>query len=466
TWASCSGTQSADSWDILSNGTIAPRYAATEDLLLGGTSTSTAKFAVLNIAGGIPAASVSAQNAANQALVLGSDGSIQTVRNQTLTIGGGTTGDIKFKPGNATNSLYLSSTGNVGINTTSPNGPLDINGTTADGNWQLGVKQKSNGNTIVQIQRATDSGPTGDAFSYVNAADNTQLFKVGNSGDVTAGSLTTITTGGTSGDIIVAGVLRPSSGYYVIRTAATSGKSVAIQNASSAEIASFGGGGGLYLGGSTTSGPTNMLDVNGNAAIGVNAAGVPALAALDVRGNSGASIASFSATAANTLGLIVDNTSGNLISASSSGATQFVVKNGGSVLASSIDNVNANQFLIGNGNATGVTIGKSGVPTTIGNIGAAGVALLSSGGVISTGTVDLSSATYVANTLGVSNGGTGTGTSFTQGSLVFAGASGVYTQDNANLFYQSGKHYLGLGTTAPTAPLSVVGATLVPIASF
>src|SRR5581483_10691190 len=125
-------------------------------------------------------------------------------------------------------------------------------------------------------------------------------------------------------------------------------------------------------------------------------------APLSVVGATLVPIASFSATAANTLGLIVDNTSGNLISASSSGATQFVVKNGGSVLASSIDNVNANQFLIGNGNATGVTIGKSGVPTTIGNIGAAGVALLSSGGVISTGTVDLSSATYVANTLGVS----------------------------------------------------------------
>src|SRR5581483_7062875 len=115
TWASCSGTQSADSWDILSNGTIAPRYAATEDLLLGGTSTSTAKFAVLNIAGGIPAASVSAQNAANQALVLGSDGSIQTVRNQTLTIGGGTTGNIVLKPNNGTNGTIQFSGYGTGI---------------------------------------------------------------------------------------------------------------------------------------------------------------------------------------------------------------------------------------------------------------------------------------------------------------------------------------------------------------
>src|SRR5581483_5712403 len=115
TWASCSGTQSADSWDILSNGTIAPRYAATEDLLLGGTSTSTAKFAVLNIAGGIPAASVSAQNAANQALVLGSDGSIQTVRNQTLTIGGGTTGNIVLKPNNRTNGTIQFSGYGTGI---------------------------------------------------------------------------------------------------------------------------------------------------------------------------------------------------------------------------------------------------------------------------------------------------------------------------------------------------------------
>ncbi len=42
-------------------------------------------------------------------------GAIQTTGNNTLTIGGTTTGDIQFRPGNA-NSLYLASTGGVAFN--------------------------------------------------------------------------------------------------------------------------------------------------------------------------------------------------------------------------------------------------------------------------------------------------------------------------------------------------------------
>ena len=42
-------------------------------------------------------------------------------------------------------------------------------------------------------------------------------------------------------------------------------------------------------------------------------------------------------------------------------------------------------------------------------------------------------------------GGTGTTTAFTTGSVVFAGASGTYTQDNANLFWDNTNNYLGVG---------------------
>lgn len=45
----------------------------------------------------------------------------------------------------------------------------------------------------------------------------------------------------------------------------------------------------------------------------------------------------------------------------------------------------------------------------------------------------------------VANGGTGTSTVFTQGSVVFAGASGVYSQDNANFFYNSSTKAFSLG---------------------
>ena len=51
----------------------------------------------------------------------------------------------------------------------------------------------------------------------------------------------------------------------------------------------------------------------------------------------------------------------------------------------------------------------------------------------------------------VTQGGTGTTTQFTQGSAVFAGASGVYTQDNTGYFYDDTNNRLGLGTTSPGA---------------
>jgi hypothetical protein len=65
--------------------------------------------------------------------------------------------------------------------------------------------------------------------------------------------------------------------------------------------------------------------------------------------------------------------------------------------------------------------------------------------------------TGVTGTLPVGNGGTGTATSFTTGSVVFAGASGVYTQDNSKFFWDDTNYRLGLGTTSPNNNLHVYG---------
>jgi hypothetical protein len=50
-------------------------------------------------------------------------------------------------------------------------------------------------------------------------------------------------------------------------------------------------------------------------------------------------------------------------------------------------------------------------------------------------------------TLAVARGGSGTGTTFTAGSVVFAGASGVYSQDNANFSWDDVNNCLGVGIT-------------------
>ena len=65
-------------------------------------------------------------------------------------------------------------------------------------------------------------------------------------------------------------------------------------------------------------------------------------------------------------------------------------------------------------------------------------------------------ASNVTGTVAVGNGGTGTATAFTAGSVVFAGASGVYSQDNANLFWDDTNNRLGIGTATPSDKLHIV----------
>lgn len=72
--------------------------------------------------------------------------------------------------------------------------------------------------------------------------------------------------------------------------------------------------------------------------------------------------------------------------------------------------------------------------------------------------------TGVTGTLPVANGGTGTSTAFTTGSVVFAGASGTYTQDNANFFWDDTNNRLGIGTAVPTTKLTVSSNTALPSA--
>ena len=66
--------------------------------------------------------------------------------------------------------------------------------------------------------------------------------------------------------------------------------------------------------------------------------------------------------------------------------------------------------------------------------------------------------THVSGTLPVTNGGTGTATAFTVGSVVFAGASGVYTQDNASFFWDDTNNRLGIGTTTPGSAIETNAA--------
>ena len=66
-------------------------------------------------------------------------------------------------------------------------------------------------------------------------------------------------------------------------------------------------------------------------------------------------------------------------------------------------------------------------------------------------TVSAASLSLTTTPLAVTSGGTGTATAFTAGSVVFAGASGVYSQDNTNFFWDDTNNRLGVGTTTVNA---------------
>jgi len=88
----------------------------------------------------------------------------------------------------------------------------------------------------------------------------------------------------------------------------------------------------------------------------------------------------------------------------------------------------------GTGTVNGITL--TGTVTTSGNI--------TLGGTLS----GVSLTTQVTGTLPVGNGGTGTATAFTTGSIIFAGASGVYAQDNANFNWDDTNNTFAVGRTA------------------
>lgn len=104
----------------------------------------------------------------------------------------------------------------------------------------------------------------------------------------------------------------------------------------------------------------------------------------------------------------------------------------------------ANQIDVANGS------GVSGNPTLSISATYVGQSSITTLGTIATGV-------WQGTTIGVAYGGTGTGTAFTAGSVVFAGASGVYSQDNANLFWDNTNKRLGIGVT-PAYKLDVSGS--------
>src|SRR5690606_23809104 len=107
----------------------------------GGTSTDSAKFAVLNVDNGTPVASVSS-GVDGTAAYLSADGTLQTQNMQTLTLGGSTTGNVTINAGSGLISL---------LDSTDISGALTLSGTISD----------SDGNLVLDDQTDIGSATTG-----------------------------------------------------------------------------------------------------------------------------------------------------------------------------------------------------------------------------------------------------------------------------------------------------------------
>jgi hypothetical protein len=154
-------------------------------------------------------------------------------------------------------------------------------------------------------------------------------------------------------------------------------------------------------------------------------------------------------------------TSGTL--PATSGGTGLSAYTTGDIIYASATNTLARLADVATGNALisgGVGVapswGKIGLTTHVSGTlptanGGTNLTSFTSGGAL----YATSTSALTTGTLPVASGGTGTATAFTTGSVVFAGASGTYTQDNANFFWDDTNNRLGIGTSTVAARLGI-----------
>ena len=90
------GTLPSSNYFTIASGRLYPTNT-TLDFGIGGTATSSSKFAVLNVNSGTPTASLSAGSAGGTYLT--ADGTLTATAMQTLNIGGSTTGAVNIVSG-------------------------------------------------------------------------------------------------------------------------------------------------------------------------------------------------------------------------------------------------------------------------------------------------------------------------------------------------------------------------------
>ena len=331
---------------------------------------------------------------------------------------------------------------------------------------------------------AAETAATNAATSATNAASSNT--SAGTSATNAAASAATATTQATAASTSATNAASSSSAAGTSATNAANSASGAATSASNAATSATTATNQATAAGTSATNAANSASAAStsatNAATSATSASGSATTATTQATNASnsASAASTSATNASNSASAASTSATNAASSATAAATS--ASNAASTLAGALTKTDNLASLSDVGTARtnlgltalATTTPGTNVATALGvAVGSAG-AFVTNGGALGTpSSGNLANCTFptlnqnttgtaagLSSTLVVGSGGTGTGTAFTAGSVVFAGASGVYSQNNSNLFWDNSNARLGIATGTPSYALDVVNNNL------
>lgn len=259
--------------------------------------------------------------------------------------------------------------------------------------------------------------PTNGTVTYVAASGGTTGLTFSGSPIISSGTLTlggtlAVANGGTGQASYTDGqlLIGNTTGNTLTAATLTAGSGVSITN----------GAGSITISATGSGGTVTSVDLTAGTGISVSGGPITTSGSINV----------------------VNTAPDQIVSLTGAGTTSITGTYPNFTITSNDAYVGTVTSVSGTGTVNGITL--TGTVTSSGS--------LTLGGTLS----GVSLTSQVTGTLPVTNGGTGTATAFTAGSVVFAGASGVYSQDNANFFWDDTNNRLGIGANNPAYTLDIL----------